>query len=690
MNYRIIAASIIIISMVACNHSEVVRLQPGFTIYLNDTASAAVMNAVDILQRDLAGVLGEKAQISTESYNPGKIKNSLIIICPGGDQNNTVSPLEGFERHRIFTQNGNLVLQGSDTRGTIYAIFTFSEKILNIKPLWFWALHEPSKQEHLTIASDFSYDSGEPYVKYRAWFPNDTDMFTPWRRESKENSRVWLETMLRLKLNTVETGSSSDYSEPYAISDYTKLIHQFGLKITYHHVSALNSPYSNWDDYWEDHRKMPSPKLLLANQDELEEFWRYNVRSVVQSGIDPIWVVNFRGDRDIPFWETFPDAPERMEERAEVINMMVRIQMKILKEETQNNAPTARMIFYNELSDLLAAGLLKPPEEENLIWNFVAARRDHYPNDDIRSISLPANAKLGYYMNLQFTSTGSHLAQAEGPWKMERNYRFVDSRTEAPIFYSVMNAGNIREHLMTLSANASLLWNWEKFDSDGFLIDFCSNYYGEQHAHSIAGLYRDFFYAYWNQKKSDMEGFERQYIFHDLRYKQAIRQLSECFFEKTDLNPLKDYDSEQVPNRTFRIVPEDNGKETQIEAIIQGTKESYIRFSDVTRQADSIYNLLDEKSRSFFNDNLRIPSEFMMYLNESLFNYCIAYMSAPGTERQQHLKKSLSAAMDARESIYASAHGQFVNWYSRERIFDLGDYVNRIDQTLITCLQTQP
>ena len=45
-----------------------------------------------------------------------------------------------------------------------------------------------------------------------------------------------------------------------------------------------------------------------------------------------------------------------------------------------------------------------------------------------------------YYMNLQFTSTGAHLAPAEGPWKMEANYRYVNTR--GPLTFSVVNAGN--------------------------------------------------------------------------------------------------------------------------------------------------------------------------------------------------------------------------------------------------------
>lgn len=73
-------------------------------------------------------------------------------------------------------------------------------------------------------------------------------------------------------------------------------------------------------------------------------------------------------------------------------------------------------------------------------------------------------------MNFQFTSTGAHLAAAEGPWKMEFNFRYVNSRRSLAL--SVVNAGNLREFVMELSANASMMWDMVTYDTDEFLYDF--------------------------------------------------------------------------------------------------------------------------------------------------------------------------------------------------------------------------
>jgi hypothetical protein len=567
---------------------------------------------------------------------------------------------------------------------------TFSEKFLGIKPLWFWASLEPRKKESIVFSNAFEFDSGEPYVKYRAWFPNDQDMFNPWRDLSDLNNEILYETLLRLKLNTIEIEKSIDYTKKGSVTERARIIDRYGLFMTFHHHSPMNSKSSDWAKYWKMMGKSGSPEFKLSYMSELEEFWRYNVKTLIDNGIDKvIWGANFRGNGDKPFWLSYSDAPESMKDRAQAINNVVNRQIEILKEQNGGYLPMTRMIFYDEISDLLAEGLLKPPAEETLIWNYVAARRDHFPNDDIRNRTFDNSINLGYYMNLQFTSTGSHLVQAEGPWKMEKNYRYVDSKNDKPIIFSVVNSGNNREHLLTLSANAEMLWNFKSYNTDSFLKQFCGAYYGLEQAESIASLYKKYFYAYWNQKKNDIEGFDRQYIFHDLRYKQAVKQLSAKFSDTVDLNPLKDFSWEQLPNRVFRIVPEDNGADNQIDAMLIGTRESYKRFKNVVHEADSIVTFLSPEQQVFYNDNLRWPAYFMLYLNDALYNYCQAYITNAKDEKAKFVRKSLYAAEQARLSLYKMAHGNFVTWYAHEQIFDIDDFVNIINETFDSLQETR-
>ena len=655
-----------------------VVLAPGFSIYLDSGGEQAIETVVRILQRDLSSVLGKESveRAGVLGSEPGS-----LVILTGAQTLPGIEPLAGWERHRIFVKEGRVILHGADVLGTVYAVLAFSEEFLGVKPLWFWASQRISRRGAILVGTDYHYDSGEPHVKYRAWFPNDTDLVTPWRKLSEVNNEIWLETMLRLGYNTVESQTLTDYSRPYAVNADARLFEKYGMHISFTHTVSLNSHYSRWDDYWTRIRGRKAPELLLSRQTELEEFWRYNVQCLVRNGIEPIWGVAFRGHGDVPFWERFADAPASMPERAGVINAMIRRQVEILKEETGNPNPRMKMTFYNEVSDFLAQGLVIPPAEENLIWNFVAARRDHYPNEDLQNISIPEGMKLGYYLNLQFTSTGSHLAPAEGPWKMERNIRFVDAKNREPIHFVVLNAGNFREYLTSLSAAGEMLWDPGDYDTDAFLLDYSRLYFGAEQAPAIARLYRDFFYAYWQPQRPRLSGFDRQYVFQDLRYKQAVRQMASRF-DRFQRDPLQDFSNEQVPNRTFRIVPEDHDAAHQVEAIIKGTTASRERFAAVVRQAEAILPLLEPDAARFFADNLAAYARFMMHLNDALRYYTLAYQSNHRADRAALLEQALTAALGARENLYATAHGPFASWYENDSIFDLDGFVETIEGTL--------
>jgi hypothetical protein len=668
--------------------TEDIRLKEGFTLMVNAPQSRALRKNLTILNRDITEVLGKPAEVNFQKTLPEDLTNSVIVINEEAGGFAGFPPLEGFERHKLYVRNGNLVLHGADELGTIFALYEFSKQCLMVEPLWYWASLKPKSVDEIRVPNALSYDSGVPSVRYRAWFPNDQDMFSPWRKLSDLNNEILYETMLRLKVNTIEIESTINYSRKGAIHRTAKLINEYGLYITFHHHTALASRMQDWNKYRALMGQDPVQRYMIADLPELEKFWRYNVRTLLDSGINKvIWTVNFRGDGDRPFWlrrdgEIVGDAPASMEDRGALMTAVVTRQVEILKEEHGGKLPLTRITLYDEVSDLLAAGLLKPPAEENLIWNYVAARRDHFPNYDIRNQEIPDDIKLGYYMNLQFTSTGSHMAQAEGPWKMEKNYRYVDSKNEAPIEFSVVNAGNIREHLLTMSANAEMLWDIEGYRTNEFLVAFSRTYFGGDVAETAAALYRDFFHAYWEQKKPDIPDFDRQYIFQDLRYKQAVRQLHHKFFSPVDMNPLEDYGHEQLSNRTFRIVPEDSGHGDQVTALIAGTKHSGERFAEVAARADELLSKIDPRNQLFFNDNLRTQAHFMAHLNRAVSGYFSAYVETNPAKRRALLVDSLSSAEAVRASLYERAHSVFETWYEQERIFGIDDFVAMIETTL--------
>lgn len=654
----LIASFVIISPSLAMSTGSSLKLKKGnFRIVISEQEVGPVKLAAETLSRDFEKVMHYKPEIISR-MDDGKGIDIIIIneITMGAQfKKIPLRPLDGFESYRVYTDQAQkrIYLHGKDQRGAIYAIYTFSEIFLEVPPLWYFSSWEPQYKKEVSISSDFDYFKKSPQVRYRAWFPNDTDLFKPWRELSKENDELWLETMLRLKLNTVELEATVTYPD-FKLNRQAALLRKYGLVLTSHHHVACNNNLMNWEGYWRKVRGMEPPALLLSNEKALREFWDYSIETVCRNKQENLWQIAFRGVNDQPFWAAFPDAPKEDSKRAEVINRMIRIQLDMIKKATGEEDPFVRMTFYDELSDLLAKGYLKPPTGKNMLWTFVAGRRDHYPYDDLVAFDTTKQVKLGYYMNLQFTSTGAHLAPAEGPWKMEFNYRYVNTR--GPLTFSVVNAGNLREFMMEMAANARMMWDMKAYNTDSFLLDFCTQYFGKRYAVEAATLYRDYYDAYWQQKTSEFPGMERQFLFQDLRYSRVFDQIGKRFNDFSP-NPLYDIGFERVPGRSFRI-----DGDNQVDSLLAGMQKTAVRFAKVSRRCEALLKRLPEQNKRFFRDNLVAPCQYMEALSRSLHHFVQAYKER--NNRLENLDEAIEQLEKARDTLYATQEGVFSTWYA--------------------------
>ncbi len=606
-----VAILITIPVLAASNDTGFIKLEKdNFTIVFSEKEPGPLKLALEAFKKDFSRVMGAVPEIKNSFGKDNTIPEIVIVNRASGAlavPSDKIKELDGFESHRIYAdmENNRIYLEGNDLRGTIYAIYTFSENILGVPPLHFYSTWKPKKQNEILVDHDYDIFFKSPQVRYRSILPGDQDFINPWREESEDNENVWLETTLRLKFNTVETYST--IMPDYKLTDYAYLIDKYGLVITSHHTSGLNTSFRTWNQYWEKVRGIEPPKLLLSNEQAILDFFRYNAETVQKNGIENLWSIAFRGKGDEPYWVIFEDAPEDEKERAEIINKMLQIQYDLIKEVTGEEKPYARITFYDEIANLKAKGYLKPPEGENMIWTFVAARRDPYPYDDLVNFNPDKPVKLGYYMNFGFASTGAHVAPAEGPWKMEFNYRYINGKS--PLYFSVVNAGNIREFVMELSAHTKMLWDYDSYDSDNFLLEYCAQYFGKEKAAEVAQLYKDYYDAYWQAKPTEFEGMKRQFVFQDLRYARAFDHIFEAFYfseNHINMNPLYKIGYESVPGRTYRIDFEHNKSKNQVDALLYGMEKTIPKFEVVAERCSQMMPQLDEDKQTFFNDNLRI------------------------------------------------------------------------------------
>ncbi|MBC7366552.1 MAG: glycosyl hydrolase 115 family protein, partial [Undibacterium sp.] len=165
-----------------------------------------------------------------------------------------------------------------------------------------------------------------------------------------------LETVLRLKYDTFELGSVADLrpdAPRYAVQPEAAKAHARGLVITHHHRSPLGSNLSSWGAFWRREGK-EVPPLSVRDPEKLKTFWRYHVETAQRAGFEMVCTLVFRGSRDIPFWETFKDAPTEAADRARVINEMLQAQVDVVREVTGDPAPNLRTTF--SVSSLFSVG----------------------------------------------------------------------------------------------------------------------------------------------------------------------------------------------------------------------------------------------------------------------------------------------------------------------------------------------
>ena len=641
--------------------SATVRLAPGVPIVLAADAPESIRRAVADLQRDLAAVLGAPSPLDAHAPANGAC---IQILAPD-------STLGGPEAHavRVVSSDGNnaprVTLAGSDPRGVIYAIYTFSEKALGIPPLWYFAQWKPARLDALELPADFAFTAPPPYVRWRAWFPNDEDMYLAWERAAPDEryDRV-LETMLRLKLNVIDLGDIIDYPSENRLSR-ARHAHARGFTLTTTHTNPLGTQWSNWEPFWRGVKHQEPPPVRLDQVKAMEEFWAYHIDLCRREGFDMIYEVGFRGKGDNSFANAFPDAPPDAAGQARIIGDMIKRQVALVHAHHGDGPLHMRTVLYNENSDYLAAGLLELPKDPDLIWNYVAARRDHFPAADIRSGKLPPTQPYGYYLNLQFTSTGAHLAPAEGPWKIQRNYEIIAKASPRPLEFWVVNAGNFREFLQELSAHASIAWTPAGWDADTFLHSWCAQYFGTAHADAAVAVLRDFYNSYWTQRAPDLPDFPRQYLFQDMRVARACDELLSRWDKP--IAPMSDRNM-----GFYRIDPSLEETDDQFIAIQRGLGRSVEKLTAVAFAAEKLEPQLDARGRRLWHDHVREPAQVVLAADRALLAIVRGYRErTDASARLAALREADAFFVEMRTWLNSADVAPFEKWSELERLWGI-------------------
>ena len=325
------------------------------TIFYANTEHSCVRLAADNLMRDFEAVTGQRPALR-------EAEPTILIGTVGANRQidqwvkeGKLSNLKGkTEKYIIKTIGNQLVIAGSDKRGTVYGIYELSRQI-GVSPWYYWADVPVEKHETIYIQAG-EYTDGEPAVRYRGLFLNDeAPCLTSWVKNTfgtnygdhRFYEKVF-ELILRLKGNYLWPamwGWAFYADDP----ENLKTADAMGIMMgTSHHEPMAR----NHQEYARD-RKGWGAWNYATNKQNLDRFFREGIERM--NGTDDIVTIGMRGDGD----EAMGNGTD-----TKLLESIIDNQRRIIKEVTKRPAKETPQIWalYKEVQDYYDAGLRVPDD----------------------------------------------------------------------------------------------------------------------------------------------------------------------------------------------------------------------------------------------------------------------------------------------------------------------------------------
>jgi hypothetical protein len=366
-------------------------------------------------------------------------------------------------------------------RGTIYAIYQFSEQYLGIDPLYYWTDHDPARRTSLTLPASLQQTFAAPVFKYRGFFINDEDLLTGWapgemRDGTGISLEVWnhiFETILRLKGNIVAPGTWIFPDEPQV-----KLAATRGLIVSQHHAIPLGLNVARWPK--------DVPYNYTTHPEILERAWR-NAVNAYGPNQEVLWTVGLRGLSDVTYASMDPSVQNDNKALGQLISKAISDQMQIVR----SVHPDAKFItsLWQEGARLVQQGDLKIPPEVATVW----------ADDGYGYIQDKGTVSAGQGIYYHVAMMNGRANQLTEMVPMERIVselgRYINAKAT---HYVLVNTSDIRPVPMTMKAVMDIAWRGlprADNSNDAFYRQWSSEQFGEKAADKIAQVYKDYFGA---------------------------------------------------------------------------------------------------------------------------------------------------------------------------------------------------
>ena len=457
------------------------------TVCVDPSDWKGVIRAANDLNDDIRKVSGVAAGVikttvsSPSSILVGTIGKSKLIDGLIAEKKIDVSEIQGqWESFLIQTIDGNLVIAGSDKRGTIYGIYDLSEKI-GVSP-WYWWADVPVKKNKCLYVKAGKYVQPSPKVKYRGIFINDEEpSFGQWTRKKFGgfNSKMYspmFELLLRLKANFLWPAMwSSAFNEDDPMNPV--VADEYGIVMgTSHHEPMMRAHQE-----YARRRKKVGPWDYIMNKEGVERFFREGVER--NKGYENLITIGMRGDGDAAMGKGSD------EENMETLHNVIKAQREIIRDvygKEPKDVPQVWAIF-TEVQRYYDKGFSVPDDVLLLFcdnnWGYI---RRVGPENERRK-----KRKMGLYY---------HIDMNGGPC----NDRWINTTTipklreQFNLAYQsglddlwVMNVGDLKPKELPIDFVMRYAWNPDAIPADkvwDYTVHWAAGIFGEKYAEEIADI----------------------------------------------------------------------------------------------------------------------------------------------------------------------------------------------------------
>ena len=440
-------------------------LQSGRPVAIACSGSEApvVRTSLDLLSRDLQTVLSATAHIDTNTGNilVGTIRQSKLIEQAGID----ISALKNKKQAFMLavSEDGKLVVAGSDSHGTAYGILEIS-RLLGVSPWEWWADVTPEKKEMFRLSSNFR-ELQSPSVEYRGIFINDEDWgLMPWSNKTYEpsdvkgeigprtNERIF-ELLLRLRANTYWPAMHECTLPFFLTKGNREAAKKYGIFMGASHCEPMAC---NAAGEWKIRGK--GAYDYVNNSPAVYQFWENRVKEV--AGQEILYTLGMRGVHDGKM-----QGAKTVEEQKAVLNRVFVDQRGLLEKYVNKDVTQVPQVFipYKEVLDIYHAGL-QVPEDVTLMWcddNYGYIR--HFPTAEERA----RKGGNGVYYHVSY-------------WGRPHDHLWLSTMSPSLIYQQmkqaydqgiqkmwILNVGDIKPAEYQIELFMDMAWNLDKVSSEG-------------------------------------------------------------------------------------------------------------------------------------------------------------------------------------------------------------------------------